>query len=152
MLKKIEGILIIILMLFLFTTLFIRLIGVKTYVVESDSMAPSYRLNDLVYINTLRKPSSETLHIGDIVAFNQNSKLVMHRVVELSDTKLITKGDNNEVNDPAIYYNQVQGKVVFRIPFGGYILNIYVWIILVGLYIACQISHKIFKELKEGRS
>lgn len=149
MFKKIEGVIITLLMLFLFTTLAIRFLGIETSIVESDSMAPNYRVNDLVYIKTLNNTAKDNLKVGDVIAFNQQGKNVMHRIVIINDTHMTTKGDNNDVNDPEITYNQVYGKVVFNVRFGGYLLNMYVWIIGIGIYFIGHISYKIYKEVKK---
>ena len=74
-------------------------------------------------------------------------KQVMHRIVYIDDTKIITKGDNNDQNDPELTHSQIYGKVVFNLPFGGYLLNMYVWIIGIGLYFIGHMSYKIYKEV-----
>lgn len=150
MYKKIEAFIISLLMLFLLTTLLIRFIGVETFVVESDSMAPRYRVSDMVYIKRMDSSQTDGLKVGDVLAFNQNGKQVMHRIVYIDDTKIITKGDNNNQNDPEITHNQIYGKVIFNLPFGGYLLNIYVWLIGIGIYFIGHITYKIYKELKKG--
>ncbi|HHX76214.1 MAG TPA: signal peptidase I [Acholeplasmataceae bacterium] len=152
MYKKIEGLIIVILMLFLFTTLLIRFIGIETFVVESDSMAPKYRVNDLVYIKQIDITDVHTLEVGDVIAFNQNGKRVMHRITYIDDSKIITKGDNNDTNDPEISRDQVFGKVVFNLPFGAHILNVYVWIIIIGIYFVGHMSYKIYLEVKKGKT
>ncbi len=62
------------------------------------------------------------LHIGDIVIYQRDSAsmTIVHRVVELSGDRVVTKGDNNMGSDQPITLENVQGKVVFAIPILGY--------------------------------
>lgn len=150
MLKKIEGILVFLLLIFLLSTLTLRLFGVETYVIASDSMAPNYRVNDLTYVKKESDVIKDDLKVGDVIAFNLNGQLVMHRIIALEDTHLITKGDNNDVADDQITYNQVYGMVGFNLKFGGILLNLYFWIIVMGLYVATLITKSIIKEFKKG--
>lgn len=149
MFKKIEGIIIFILVFFLFTTLFIRFFGVKTFVVQSDSMAPNYRINDLVYVKKFDS-SKDVISVNDVIAFNQNGSMVMHRIIYMDSNKIITKGDNNNIQDAEISYSQVLGSIIFKVPLGGLLLNQYVLIITGGLYFITHLSIKIYKETKKG--
>ena len=52
-------------------------------------------------------PESEAeIHIGDIITFNQDNMLIVHRVIEIGSdsegTYFITKGDNSPINDGKI--------------------------------------------------
>ena len=52
------------------------------------------------------------IHIGDIIAFEQNGDLIVHRVVEISSDEngwyCITKGDNSSTNDNKIRFEQIK--------------------------------------------
>lgn len=56
--------------------------------------------------------SSEQIEIGDIVTFEQGSDLIVHRVIEKGEDSegiyFITKGDNNEVSDGKIRFEQIK--------------------------------------------
>lgn len=60
--------------------------------------------------------------LGDIIGFvNEDEKNVIHRIVKQTDEGFITKGDNNERNDPGITLeSKVIGKAIFIIPYVGY--------------------------------
>lgn len=58
-------------------------------------------------------PESELdIHIGDIITFEQDNMLIIHRVVEIgSDSKgtyFITRGDNNNINDEKIRFKDIK--------------------------------------------
>ncbi len=63
----------------------------------------------------------DNLEIGDIVIYNRLDGLtIVHRVIEINGNRVVTKGDNNPVQDPAIDTSQIHGKMVFAMPVLGY--------------------------------
>jgi len=56
--------------------------------------------------------SEDEIHIGDIITFEQDNMLIVHRVVEIgTDDKgiyFITKGDNNNINDGKIRFENIK--------------------------------------------
>jgi len=72
------------------------------------------------------------INVGDIVSFEQDNNLIIHRVVEITSEGLITKGDNNRNPDqagggiaPVIKVENVKGRAVLHIPMLGYVKIIY---------------------------
>ena len=58
-------------------------------------------------------PSSEQdISIGDIITFEKNQELIVHRVIEKGidekGTYFITKGDNNSISDGKIRFEDIQ--------------------------------------------
>jgi len=58
-------------------------------------------------------PKSEgDIHIGDIITFEQSDKLIVHRVISKGldgdGIYFITKGDNNEIIDGKVRFNQIR--------------------------------------------
>lgn len=58
-------------------------------------------------------PKSEAdIHLGDIITFEQDKMLIVHRVIEIgtdnNGTYFITKGDNNPISDGKIRFNQIK--------------------------------------------
>ena len=48
-----------------------------------------------------------------IITYSHNNQIIIHRVKEKHSDYLITKGDNNDVQDPwKVYPDVVRGKVV----------------------------------------
>jgi len=93
--------------------------------VDGTSMLPTLEGGDLVVIQAV--PISD-VHVGDIVVYNSlcstSSLSVVHRVVQVTSSGLITKGDNNGATDQAsniafapITQRCLEGKVDFVIPY-----------------------------------
>ena len=93
--------------------------------VDGYSMLPTLEGGDLVVIQGV--PVSD-VHVGDVVVYNNlcstGGESVVHRVVAIVSTGLITKGDNNPQNDQVsniavspITAQCLEGKVVFVIPY-----------------------------------
>ncbi|KAF7319393.1 Signal peptidase complex catalytic subunit SEC11 [Mycena chlorophos] len=107
-------------------------------VVLSGSMEPAFYRGDLLF---LTNPSSERYHNGDITVYKVPGAdiPIVHRVLETHDAKsrgtysplnqrLLTKGDNNEVNDIELYRGleylerkHIVGKVRGFLPYVGYV-------------------------------
>ena len=59
------------------------------------------------------KPDSEDdIHVGDIITFEQSEELIVHRVIEKGNDEqgayFVTKGDNNNVTDGKIRFEEVR--------------------------------------------
>ncbi len=93
--------------------------------VDGFSMLPTLEGGDLVVIQVV--PIGD-VHVGDIIVYNSlcstGGESVVHRVVSISSSGLITKGDNNPRTDQAsgiavsaITSQCLEGKVVYVIPY-----------------------------------
>lgn len=93
--------------------------------VDGTSMLPTLEGGDLVVI---QRVSLSNVQVGNIIVYNNlcstGGESVVHRVVNITSTGLITKGDNNPVTDQAggiasrpIVQQCLEGKVVFVIPY-----------------------------------
>ena len=100
--------------------------NLEVKIVQSGSMEPSIKTGALVVI----RPSSE-YHIGDVIMFGEDTKTQVpttHRIVADEVRSGVfyytTKGDANEDPDPqAVAQSAVKGKVLFSIPYLGYLLD-----------------------------
>jgi len=84
--------------------------------ITSGSMWPELKKGDLVFIKYVDKSE---LKIGDIIVFKNISTssrqvlgFTIHRIVELNENTLKTKGDANNVVDAPIEYSEIVGKTV----------------------------------------
>ncbi len=152
---------------FLIITLFYNLYSKKygqkgdvplanAYVIVSPSMVPTINVLDAVISI---KPNIQKLASGDIITFGSddsryNELTVTHRVLKamgVGDKRsFITKGDNNTTPDSIpVKANNVLGKVVFVVPFLGYLqfflTKYYGWILLVVLPCVGMIVYDILK-------
>ena len=122
--------------LFAFTTLATKedgsvsnLAGFTPLTVQSDSMAPTFDENDLIFIQQC-DPSS--LQVGDIVTFHaiidNQYALNTHRIIAINEVNGLnsytTKGDNNELADQHVIADgDIVGKYVFKIPYLGKVID-----------------------------
>lgn len=85
----------------------------------SGSMEPTLHIEDYIII----KKSNE-YKIGDIIIYkNENSPLIIHRIVQINGNQIITKGDANNLNDEPILKEQIKGKYICKINYIGKIIN-----------------------------
>lgn len=108
--------------------------GLQIYSVHSGSMEPEINVGSVVF--SLEKDSYE---VEDVIVFESKSpeKRTTHRIFRLipagefdendvksSQDRYITKGDANEAPDiDAISKDKVLGRVVYNIPYIGYIIG-----------------------------
>lgn len=90
----------------------------KAYVITTNSMEPELKKDDVVVI---KKAKVDNLKQGDIITFKQNGETITHRIVQIDDIEdgklYITKGDNNNVQDEqGLRFDQIEGKLVIKIP------------------------------------
>lgn len=107
-----------------------KIFGYQHYVVVSDSMAPTIKKYSLVYVKKITDENTD-VQIGDIIAIKTSSRPLLHRVVENTDGRIITKGDANQTSDQPIGHGDVIGVMKFSIPLVGILfLSVYPWILL----------------------
>ena len=80
--------------------------------VHGDSMLPTLKDGEMVKIE-----ERDEYKIGDIIAFytiiEKQLKIVVHRVILVRKTYVLTKGDNNNFIDPIkVVYDIILGKVM----------------------------------------
>lgn len=96
-----------------------KAVGFRTYSILSGSMEPEINTGDLAIVKSV---DAEDVKVGDIITFKYEGKVVTHRVVEKNEEGFITKGDNNNTNDTEIVRGKdLIGKVLFHMPFLGYV-------------------------------
>lgn len=111
------------------------------YVVNGDSMYPTLKNEDFLIA---RKTTS--VNVGDIICFEQNEKLIVHRIVYKNGDEIITKGDFNEFQDEKISTSQIKGKVVYRSTAIGFVCkNLHIIILFLIGFICVK-----FFELKKA--
>ncbi|CDM67311.1 Hypothetical protein CM240_0132 [Clostridium bornimense] len=92
----------------------------RSYVIVTPSMKPTINPGDMIFV---KKTDADKLEKGDIITFNKDNIVATHRIEEISDDSIITKGDNNNLEDTPINKSDVIGKFVFSIPKIGYIIS-----------------------------
>lgn len=103
--------------------------GSTTYTVLTNSMAPNFPPGTFLVVKPV---DFDELKYGDVVTFQMYSgrpDVETHRIVGFAATQegektLITKGDNNGVNDAEpVRELQVIGKLFYAVPYVGYAAN-----------------------------
>lgn len=94
--------------------------GFGMYTIITESMAPEYKVHDMVISKTIDaskiKEGDDVVYLGTKEDFKD--KIVTHRVIkkEEIENKLYfhTKGIANDLEDPVIESSQILGKVVYK--------------------------------------
>lgn len=90
---------------------YVNYFGYTIFEVESGSMAPSINIDDMILV----KLDCEVKK-GDVITYIQGKDFITHRVVEVLDDKLVTKGDFNNSEDKIVSKDMVLGKIVRIFP------------------------------------
>ncbi len=88
--------------------------GYGAAVVLSGSMEPTYSVDDLIIV----KEQADYV-LDDIVVYQDGGILVVHRIVDIDEEQVITKGDANNTTDEPIEVSVIKGKVLFAVPSVG---------------------------------
>lgn len=83
-----------------------------------------FNKGDIIF---LRGPSN--LEIGDVIVFESGKQYpIIHRIVDINETNIVTKGDNNpglirdaQLDEARVSHDVVIGKTYGRLPYFGYI-------------------------------
>ena len=82
----------------------------------SNSMSPTFERGDVVIYEKGKNISPQ-----DIIVFQYNNQLIIHRVVSVNDSFYITKGDaNNTIDYMKIQKEDIKGVYKFHIKYLGY--------------------------------
>lgn len=96
----------------------------KPVVVLSGSMDPTFKTGSIIYYKWIEP---KLLKKDDIITFNNQGKnYVSHRIIDIDDDGITTKGDANEIADrQKVRFENIRGKVTnITIPYVGYFIRI----------------------------
>lgn len=131
-------------------------------IVQSGSMEPTIKTGSLAVIRP-----NDTYKEGDIITFGKDTKKnvpTTHRIiatrVESGITIYTVKGDANNSPDPTeVRQSEIIGKVIFSVPYLGYIMDFAKkplgFVLLIGLpalYIVYDEVAKIVGEVRKMRT
>ena len=123
--------------------------------VTSGSMRPTIKTGAVVMVKPV--PSYK---VRDIITFQNGSgekDVVTHRIISRQGDEFITQGDANNVADvKPVREEQILGKVVFNIPYAGYVANFarskvgfILFILILAVFIILDQTKKIVGEVKK---
>ena len=128
---------------------------VKLFAVQTRLMAPSLSFGSLIF--TQPAPSYE---LNEIIAFNLDNNILTQRIqeVRLNDSQVIylTQTDvNKRLNTQLVSQDQIIGKVMFSLPYFGYLIiiakNRIGLVFLIGLPVFLLFRHFILDYKKHQR-
>ena len=135
--------------------------GYSCYYVLTESMEPEIMAGDMILGKTVTEAE---LMVGDIITYygetgSLEDKIITHKIVEIKDGLITTKGTANELPDPPIVGTQVISRYVMTVPYAGKIFSLinsklgFVFLIVTPLCLLIineiSIIVKAFKEEKE---
>lgn len=123
-------------------------LGFGTAVVLSGSMEPTLHVNDVIFVRP-----AEHYQQDDIVVYQSQGMLVVHRIKSIDGDTVITRGDNNNTDDDPIALSAILGKVGFSIPFVGLLVKflktpIGIFVIILAAVLFMELSFS--KEKNKG--
>lgn len=102
-----------------------RMLGGTSLTVLTGSMQPELNPGDVI---ALVPAKTDRLQVGDVVTFQPVSgdpMLITHRITAIDVTgakpMFTTRGDANNADDPAIVGAQIQGRVLYSVPYVGWV-------------------------------
>ena len=131
----------------------------KAMTVLSGSMEPAIKMGSVVIV----KPMDD-YKIGDIITFGKTKTPTTHRIHDIRITEgspsYATKGDANDTPDTKeILQRDIIGKVLFSVPYAGYVVTFaqkpigFMLIIVVPVtFIIYDEFRKVWKEIKKIRT
>ena len=97
-------------------------LGIRSYIVLSGSMEPAIPTGSVCFVNTC--VNYEDVKEGDVIAFFHGGGMVTHRVLQVTEQGLETKGDANGRSDGITTGpDNFHGKTIFHIPYVGYMVE-----------------------------
>lgn len=82
--------------------------GYTYFQILTGSMENEIMVDDFVFVDI-----TKDVKVDDVISFVVDDQVITHRVIEIDDDVIITKGDANNAEDAPISYDQVIGKVVY---------------------------------------
>ncbi|MEK9150772.1 MAG: signal peptidase I [Patescibacteria group bacterium] len=82
------------------------------------SMYPTIKIGDLIVLKTVNPKTTAEFKEGMIIAFDDNDyeQRIIHRVIFIRETEIITKGDFNQYQDSSMPVSQIKEVYFFKIP------------------------------------
>ena len=100
-------------------SMYMNICGYTAMQVITGSMSDTINVNDVVIVKL-----TDDVKKNDIISYIDDNAIITHRIVDITDTKITTKGDANNSNDKPISKSDVIGKVEYIIPKVGIWKNV----------------------------
>ncbi len=87
--------------------------------VLSGSMEPTFSKGALLLVK-----ETDQIEVGDIVVYQADRELIVHRIVEIDGDTVVTQGDANNVADEPFDRAEIKGKVLGWVPGLGAVVTV----------------------------
>lgn len=128
-----------------------NIIGYTFFEVATGSMEPTIHVGDVIIVKI-----TNDIEENDIIVCKENNSFITHRLLEIQDNKLITKGDANNTEDEPMDRANLIGEVVNIIPnfslwkkviFAPQVI-IPIFLMIIFLCVVCFLKDKKSKEVE----
>ena len=92
---------------------YINFFGYTIFEVITGSMSGSIEIGDVVVVRII---DNNDIEVNDIVVFKEKNAIITHRIIEINEEEIITKGDANNAIDKPIKRDIIFGKVIDTVP------------------------------------
>ena len=136
-------IILIVVLINLFSIFHLSFFGFRLYRVGSGSMEPYLKVDDYILVKKQNEYKKD-----DVITYKIDKSYITHRIIEINEDKIITKGDANNTEDEPINKDNIIGKVILKVGVLGFIIYLFSrplsWILLfiIGLLITILMPHK----------
>lgn len=115
--------------------------------VLSGSMEPTFSKGTLLLVK-----DTKNVKEGDIVVYQSQGELIVHRIVRVKENIIVTQGDANNVSDIPFRKDQIKGKVVDWAPYLGSISQIFrkPLVIILTILLAILLMERSFRAEKDA--
>jgi signal peptidase I len=110
-------------------------------------MEPTLSVDDLIIVR-----ETENIMSGDIVMYQSEGAMVVHRIIDIDGDIITTQGDANNTSDTPFDKSCIKGKMIAHSHTAGKLLILMrkYYVLLVALFAAYLLSG-VFGAGKEGR-
>ena len=108
---------------------YVNIFDYTAFRVATGSMKNEINTNDIIFVKLTKEVNEK-----DVIAFEQDEELIVHRVISKTKDYIITKGDANNYTDEPIKEEQVIGKVVKKIS-SNFLVKFIITVIILSLII-----------------
>ena len=98
-----------------------NLFGFSIFEIATGSMEPTLNVKDLVIVKITKNISLE-----DIITYEEDGNLITHRVIDIKEDTITTKGDANNSIDVKVPKTKIVGKIVYVIRKGGILREVFI--------------------------
>lgn len=98
-----------------------NLFGFSVFEIATGSMEPTLNVKDLVIVKI-----TKNISVDDIITYEEDGNLITHRVIEIKEDTITTKGDANNSIDVKVPKEKIVGKIVYIIRKGGIIREVFI--------------------------